>query len=71
MDDLGGLGYGPYYGMTTNERLYHAQLEEAWEQAVAARDREEMFSILERIDLTRTLAEKLFAIALGLNDVTA
>jgi hypothetical protein len=40
-----------YRGLTTNERLFVADLLEDWEVAVRARDRTKMMELLSRVDL--------------------
>jgi hypothetical protein len=42
----------PYAGMTVNERLYAADLIEAWDAAVMRRDRAKMLEILMVTELT-------------------
>jgi hypothetical protein len=40
-----------YRGMTTNERLYAANLIEEWDEAARNRDRAKMIELLSRVDL--------------------
>jgi hypothetical protein len=40
-----------YRGMTTNERLFAANLIEEWDEAARNRDRAKMIELLSRVDL--------------------
>jgi hypothetical protein len=41
-----------YRGMTTNERLFAANLLEEWDEATRNRDRVKMIELLSRVELT-------------------
>ena len=51
-----------YAGMTTNERLFEAELLESFDRAALQRDREDMISILGRVELGDQAAQIVDAI---------
>jgi hypothetical protein len=46
-----------YSGMTVNERIFEAGLQDHWDKATASRDRIAMLAILQTVSLTPAAAE--------------
>jgi hypothetical protein len=57
--DPGEKPWGPYQGMTVNERLFVAGQLEAFDRAAAERNSEEMIAILTQVDITASHAQRV------------
>jgi hypothetical protein len=57
--DPGEKPWGPYQGMTVNERLFAAGQVEAFDRAAIERDEDAMMSILVALDITAQHAKRV------------